>query len=62
MRLPCFYMISSPPYLSAGPAIAIDTACSSSLSASLLLRRMLLEGRCRHGLVSAGKACKFAGP
>ncbi|KAL4457259.1 hypothetical protein ABPG75_012124 [Micractinium tetrahymenae] len=36
-----------------GPAISLDTACSSSLSGSLLLRRMLLEGRCRRGLVTS---------
>lgn len=37
----------------AGPAISLDTACSSSLSAMHLLQRLLLERRCRRGLVTA---------
>ena len=36
-----------------GPAISIDTACSSSLSAVHLGRRMIHEGRCANGLVTA---------
>jgi 3-oxoacyl-(acyl-carrier-protein) synthase/acyl carrier protein len=36
-----------------GPAVALDTACSSSLSAVHLARRMLGEGRCARGVVTA---------
>ena len=36
-----------------GPSISIDTACSSSLTATGLLRRLLLEGECSQGLITA---------
>jgi 3-oxoacyl-(acyl-carrier-protein) synthase/acyl carrier protein len=36
-----------------GASLSVDTACSSSLSATHLLHRMLLDGRCGGGLVAA---------
>ena len=44
-------LLHAPP---AGPSISLDTACSSSLSGTHLLQRLLLEGRCGRGLVTAG--------
>ena len=51
--------LCAPASCPAGPAISLDTACSSSLSGTHLLQRLLLEGRCRQGLVTAGMCCCY---